>query len=116
MSKRIFTPAAIVAIIFAMLGIVAGTPAIGAQSLAALPSTPSAASGAAVAYHPAHIHKGTCDNLGDIVYPLNDLQAAVNVATPDSTRAWPSPRHQRSPQNRDWGKRQPRVERSSRRR
>jgi plastocyanin len=24
--------------------------------------------------HPAHIHSGTCDNLGDIVAPLNDVQ------------------------------------------
>lgn len=23
--------------------------------------------------HPAHIHSGTCDNLGDVVYPLEDV-------------------------------------------
>jgi len=23
--------------------------------------------------HPAHIHSGTCDNLGDIVAPLSDV-------------------------------------------
>ena len=23
--------------------------------------------------HPAHIHSGTCDNLGDVVYPLNEI-------------------------------------------
>jgi hypothetical protein len=23
--------------------------------------------------HPAHIHSGTCETLGDVVYPLNDL-------------------------------------------
>src|ERR671916_3135660 len=28
---------------------------------------------AADAPHPAHIHSGTCDNLGDIVAPLSDV-------------------------------------------
>jgi hypothetical protein len=29
--------------------------------------------GAEDAPHPAHIHSGTCDNLGDIVAPLSDV-------------------------------------------
>src|SRR5215218_9348861 len=32
--------------------------------------------------HPAHIHSGTCDTLGDVVYPLNDLTAADMMGTP----------------------------------
>lgn len=38
-----------------------------------------------IALHPAHIHSGTCDDIGDVVFPLNDLQAASSVITPDST-------------------------------
>jgi plastocyanin len=36
-------------------------------------STPLARGQEADAPHPAHIHSGTCDNLGDIVAPLNDV-------------------------------------------
>ena len=33
--------------------------------------------------HPAHIHKGTCDDLGDIAYPLFDVtEMGVDVGTP----------------------------------
>jgi hypothetical protein len=32
--------------------------------------------------HPAHIHSGTCDQLGDVVYPLNDLTAPGMAGTP----------------------------------
>lgn len=32
--------------------------------------------------HPAHIHSGTCDQLGDVVYPLNDLTAPNAAGTP----------------------------------
>ncbi len=34
------------------------------------------------AAHPAHIHTGTCDTLGDVVFPLNDVASADMVATP----------------------------------
>jgi plastocyanin len=30
--------------------------------------------------HPAHIHNGTCDNLGDVVYPLNAVGAPMTDA------------------------------------
>jgi len=36
------------------------------------------------AVHPAHIHSGTCDTLGDVVFPLNDVTAPDPVATPDA--------------------------------
>ena len=32
--------------------------------------------------HPAHIHTGTCETLGDVVYPLNDLTAPEMMGTP----------------------------------
>ncbi|MDQ3654117.1 MAG: cupredoxin domain-containing protein [Chloroflexota bacterium] len=34
--------------------------------------------------HPAHIHTGTCDTLGDVVYPLNDVTLpGRTIATPE---------------------------------
>ena len=32
--------------------------------------------------HPAHIHSGTCETLGDVVFPLNDLTAPDIMGTP----------------------------------
>ena len=43
-------------------------------------STPSMMEG--MHQHPAHIHSGTCDTLGDVVYPLNDLTAPDKMSTP----------------------------------
>src|ERR671920_788585 len=43
-------------------------------------STPSMGQG--THQHPAHIHSGTCDTLGDVVYPLNDLTAPGMTGTP----------------------------------
>jgi hypothetical protein len=43
-------------------------------------STPSMMQG--MHQHPAHIHSGTCDTLGDVVYPLNDLTAPDKMGTP----------------------------------
>jgi hypothetical protein len=38
--------------------------------------------------HPAHIHSGTCADLGDVVFPLQDLAAPVGEFTgPDSAVA-----------------------------
>jgi len=37
--------------------------------------------------HPAHIHSGTCETLGDVVFPLNDVAAADMMATPDAAMA-----------------------------
>jgi hypothetical protein len=60
-----------------------------AASLAVVPSmsraqdaasTPSKMQG--MHQHPAHIHSGTCDTLGDVVYPLNDLTAPDQMSTP----------------------------------
>jgi len=35
--------------------------------------------------HPAHIHAGTCDALGDVVFPLTDVGADNSMATPMAT-------------------------------
>jgi plastocyanin len=34
--------------------------------------------------HPAHIHSGTCTELGDVVYPLTDVAAPDANATPEA--------------------------------
>ncbi|HEX3035485.1 MAG TPA: CHRD domain-containing protein [Thermodesulfobacteriota bacterium] len=35
--------------------------------------------------HPAHIHEGTCDNLGKPAYPLNDIKNGTSETTIDAT-------------------------------
>jgi plastocyanin len=37
---------------------------------------------AGAASHPAHIHSGACDTLGDVVFPLNDVASADAAAMP----------------------------------
>lgn len=82
MRKRSFTPAALVAAALILaLGLNVSTRTIGAQGTVATPSTPENA-GTTIARHPAHIHAGTCAELGDVVLPLNDLQAASRLASP----------------------------------
>jgi len=49
---------------------------------------------AAAAAHPAHIHTGSCDTLGEVVFPLNDVAAPGHddrgeASTEDDTTATP---------------------------
>lgn len=37
--------------------------------------------------HPAHIHSGTCDTLGGVVYPLQDVTGQDALATPETDEA-----------------------------
>jgi hypothetical protein len=37
--------------------------------------------------HPAHIHSGTCETLGDVVFPLNDLTSPEAMGTPTAGMA-----------------------------
>lgn len=85
MGKRIQSLAAFVAgTLVLALGLFLSAQMISAQGTGA---TPAAQGGidTALALHPAHIHSGTCDELGDVVFPLNDLQAASHVASPDAS-------------------------------
>jgi hypothetical protein len=34
--------------------------------------------------HPAHIHSGTCTQIGEIIFPLNDLQPVSTASTPQA--------------------------------
>lgn len=58
--------------------------AIGLRTALAHEATPTA--GGEVA-HPAHIHSGTCEELGDVVFPLNDVAAPEAGATPAASPA-----------------------------
>jgi len=58
---------------FALLFTVALTGAVSAQSPAASPGESAPAGDVSKVPHPAHIHNGTCANLGDVVAPLNDV-------------------------------------------
>ncbi len=35
------------------------------------------------AVHPVHIHQGTCDDLGDVVHPLDNIEGGVSETTID---------------------------------
>lgn len=85
MVKRIFTPTAFVAALALMMSFVAAGPVASQESTPATVSAPETNAEAEIELHPAHIHSGTCDELGDVVYPLNDLQAAAQVDDPDAT-------------------------------
>ncbi len=55
-----------------IVGIV-GLLVAGAVAVQAQEASPTAAPGQVTAGHPAHIHSGTCDNLGEVVYPLTNI-------------------------------------------
>jgi hypothetical protein len=75
MRTRFLKPATLILAGFVlMLGFVAGAPSIFAQA------TPSADTA-----HPAHIHSGTCAELGDVVFPLEDVSAANVDTAPAAT-------------------------------
>ncbi len=75
MGNRRFAP---IAILFAALALMMGV----AGAAVAQDATPAAAMA-----HPGHIHSGTCDTLGDVVYPLNDTVAIDMSATPEAMMA-----------------------------
>jgi hypothetical protein len=63
------------------------------QPSSAQDATPGAMGGTVEA-HPGHIHSGTCDELGDVVFPLEDATSGGAMGTPMAawTRApWPPP-------------------------
>jgi hypothetical protein len=59
-------------------------PVATAQEATPLPATPVAA---APVSRPAHIHSGDCVNLGEVVFPLNDLTAAVGQGVGQADKA-----------------------------
>ena len=65
-------------VVSVIAGFALGLSAVGAQDAA----TP--APGESVP-HPAHIHSGTCDELGDVVYPLEDVTGEALSGTPGAS-------------------------------
>ncbi|HEV2073622.1 MAG TPA: hypothetical protein VGR29_08280 [Thermomicrobiales bacterium] len=71
MTKRFFAPVTLLIAAFVLaLGVAASLSAASAQGTA----TPAGQEDVdPVAPYPAHIHSGTCEELGDVVFPLSDL-------------------------------------------
>jgi len=70
------------AVAFAALALVTGL-VLGTRVAAQDTGTPAAAEGTEPA-HPAHIHTGTCDAVGDVVYPLTDLAHPGAAGSPEA--------------------------------
>lgn len=80
MSKRAFTSVAAVAAAFmVMVGYLASAGSIGAQGTAGTPAPVGE-----TAPHPAHIHTGTCAELGDVVFPLGDVVQTGMTGSPEA--------------------------------
>lgn len=75
MSKRLVGSVAVLAAAFVLLaGYIVGAGSISAQGEGATPAGQSEP-------HPAHIHSGTCTELGDVVYPLGNVVAIDSTGT-----------------------------------
>lgn len=82
MIRRSLAPITLLVAAFVfILSLLASVPGLGAQGMDA---TPDAADTEPASAFPAHIHSGTCAELGDVVFPLNDL-ARVAEAPLDAT-------------------------------
>ena len=89
MSRRWFLPQALItAALILLTALAVGPTAVTAQESDASPpagemteATPAAPEAAS---HPAHIHTGTCDTLGDVVHPLNNVESPDMMGGPAS--------------------------------
>jgi hypothetical protein len=64
------------------VAIIAAASVIGTAAVRAQDATPGAMGGTMEA-HPGHIHSGTCDELGDVVFPLEDATyGGMGMGTP----------------------------------
>jgi hypothetical protein len=80
MTKRLIASMALIAtVLVAMVGVLGSASA----QDSATPAMDGHTMGSTA--HPAHIHTGTCDTLGDVVFPLNDVTSGDTMATPVAT-------------------------------
>ena len=80
--NRLFAVGALVA----LLALVVGG---GARGLAQDATPEAGETATASAGHPAHIHSGTCETLGDVVFPLADVMSSMPAAGMDMDMATP---------------------------
>jgi len=86
---------ALAAIAVALLVVVAGGARGFAQDADGTPMASPEGGAMAMAAIPNHIHTGTCDNLGDVVYPLSNLEfrnmgdAMADMGTPMADEGTP---------------------------
>jgi hypothetical protein len=75
MVKRWLLPGTMIAAALLLVtGFLIGPRTMSAQDMSASPSAEGMA-------HPAHIHSGTCDTLGEVVYPLEDVASIEDVTS-----------------------------------
>lgn len=92
MRRRWFVPTAV----FAAVLMVAMSLALGGRSIVAQDATPSSGVTGETP-HPGHIHKGTCDALGEVVFPLTDATAPGMNGSPVAGMASPTASPMASP-------------------
>lgn len=80
MTKRLIAGMALIATVLATM---AGAWGSASAEDSATPAMTGHATGSTA--HPAHIHAGTCDTLGEIVFPLNDVMSSDSAAAPVAT-------------------------------
>ena len=78
MATRLLRRGSVVAVLALVAGFVIGVAGAGAQATPAVPGSPATEDGIVV--RPAHIHAGSCPDVGEVVFPLNDLTPAFGPA------------------------------------
>lgn len=81
MRKSFFSPLRL----FAMVSAIVAGLSLGGMSVAAQATATPVDVG-----HPAHIHDGTCENLGSVVYPLNNVGAPEVTVSPTDAASPPA--------------------------
>ena len=84
MNLRKMIPTSVVAATGLLAGSMAGAATVGAQGTPEPEVQDATDSLVEIVTYPVHIHAGTCDDLGDVVFPLNDLEGAASMGEDDT--------------------------------